>query len=488
MRLTRRDVLAGGISTAALSLLPGCDRSEIGSGDSAMGPFDVCVIGSGFAGTHLALELVASGYRTAIVEAGSELPSDTQASFPVENAGKIRYPATATRAIALGGTSTHWTGMVNRLRPSDFRLSTTFGMEVDWPLTYQDLEPYYCRAETALSTEGRAMVEGAEPARSCDYPQLLTGAYVPPHMMNQGRLLPFFAVAQSRRKGQPVRLVDEELPMLKRAPSAEVFSDHRVMRLFSRETGFISHAEVQTPNGTRKTLRARCFVIAAGVIESPRLLLMSTSERFPRGLGNSNDLVGRNFVEHPTLMFRFRSNQLPAIGEEAAHRTYAFNDLARRKGMNAYHYQLNHWKSGKVIWKMQPEMQPMLENRITLSTQNRDAFDAPIPRLSFSYSERDLKTNAHAEKFLRAQAIVMDTSANEFSLSERWRAHPSGTCRMGFNDRSGVVDRDNRVFGTSNLYVSGACVFPTSGTANPTLTVVAMTLRLGDHLKSVLRG
>ena len=99
-----------------------------------------------------------------------------------------------------------------------------------------------------------------------------------------------------------------------------------------------------------------------------------------------------------------------------------------------------------------------------------------------------MKTGAHAETFLKAQAIVLGASPNELSLVERWRAHPSGTCRMGFDELSGVVDRDNRVFGTSNLYVSGACVFPTSGTANPTLTVVAMTLRLADHLKSVMRG
>lgn len=427
MRWTRREVLAGGIATAAASLFPGCNRSETGFGGAEIGPFDVCVIGSGFAGTHLALELVAAGYRTVIVEAGSDLPSDTSRSFPVENAGEIDYPATATRAIALGGTSTHWSGVVNRLRPSDFRLSSTFGMDVDWPITYEDLEPYYCRAETALSAQGRVMVPGAEPPRSCDYPQLQAGEYKSPSMMYQGSRLPFFEVARSLRNGAPVRLAEEELPSLKRDPNSSVLSDHRVARLVSSDGNSISHAEVKTPSGERLLIKARSFVVAAGVIESLRLLLMSPSRWFPKGLGNESGLVGCNFVEHPTLLLGFQSHP-GTEGAQESHRTYAFNDVARRRGMNAYHYQLNNDLSGYTRWKMQFEMRPVIENRITLSQEGRDSFGDPSPRLSFSYSNRDRRANAHAQKFLRAQAIALGADARILRLVKKWRAHPAGTC------------------------------------------------------------
>ena len=95
---------------------------------------------------------------------------------------------------------------------------------------------------------------------------------------------------------------------------------------------------------------------------------------------------------------------------------------------------------------------------------------------------------AHAKEFFPSQASAMDADPSAARKMQGWRAHPSGTCRMGFDDASAVVDRNNRVFGVTNLYVSGACTFPTSGTANPTLTVVALTLRLSDHLVSVLRA
>lgn len=481
---TRREFLAGGISTALSYSLLGCR----GRTAQEAGLYDACVIGSGFAGTYLALTLVSHGLRTIMLEAGAaDGAIDQRRLFPVENSGEIKYPANRTRAIAPGGTSRLWSGVLSRLRPSDFRAASEFGMDVDWPITYGLLAPYYCEAERLLSATGHVVVPDAEPPRKCPYPSLMEGVYKSPQLEYDGKSLPFFLNAFSYRNAGPVRLADLEIPEFERSPMATLLSGHRVARLVTTDGKSITYAEVQTPSGDRRSIRARCFVVAAGVIESARLLLLSRSKWFPNGLGNASGLVGCNFIAHPSFAWHFTpARRLDA--SEGSHRSYALNDWARRHGMNAYHCQLHVDSDRTTILKMQPEMQPRLENRVTLARDTTDGFGDPAPRLSFGYSERDRKTMAHAKEFFPSQASAMDADPSAARKRQGWRAHPSGTCRMGFDDASAVVDRNNRVFGVTNLYVSGACTFPTSGTANPTLTVVALTLRLSDHLVSVLRA
>jgi choline dehydrogenase-like flavoprotein len=282
-------------------------------------------------------------------------------------------------------------------------------------------------------------------------------------------------------------LADGELQLFERSPFGEFLTGHRVARLVTTDGESIAHAEVQTPSGERRSIRARCFVVAAGVIESPRLLLLSRSKWFPDGLGNRSGLVGCNFVEHPSFAWHF-TPQRRLDASEGSHRSYALNDWARRHGMNAYHCQLEVDTEPPTTLKMQPEVEPRIENRVMLDPEAKDAFGDPAPLLSFSYSERDRKTIAQAEKFYPMQAESMGADPNGARRRQGWRAHPSGTCRMAHDEAKGVVDENNRVFGMTNLYVSGACTFPTPGTANPTLTVVALTLRLSDHLASVLRA
>jgi choline dehydrogenase-like flavoprotein len=106
--------------------------------------------------------------------------------------------------------------------------------------------------------------------------------------------------------------------------------------------------------------------------------------------------------------------------------------------------------------------------------------------VELGYSERDRRTMARGEAISVAEVDRLNDSGGRVRRAQRWRWHPAGTCRMGFDETSGVVDRDNRVYGLENLFVSGASVFPSSGTANPALTVVALTLRLADHLQKLL--
>ena len=485
--------MLGGVAAATVGGLGACRRDDSGGGDTAADAgsdlderYDVCVIGSGFAGTFLALRTADAGLRTIVVEAGSqrgdrEFADDPARAFRFSTSGPIEYPVNYARLIAVGGASGHWTGLVNRMRPSDFRLRSEFGLDVDWPLAYADLEPYYCRAEQALAVNGRAPVEGAEPPRTCAYPVQAPDPYRPPRVRFEGAPVRMFSVARSRRDGEPLRLGRREVLAFRDSPNGYLLAKHRAIRLVPRDPRTVDHLEVRPLDGAPKRIRARCFVVAAGAVESARLLLLSHSDGFPRGLGNAHDLLGRYFLGHVTVNWRFGPRTLGGL-YPGNHRSYDFYDAFRRRGLGACHYQLFVSETQQVVWKLQPEMEARPENRIALSSGETDAWGLPIPDLALAFSERDRRTLAEGERFLRAQAQALNADPAGIGRRATWRAHPSGTCRMGFDERGGVVDRDNRVFGVDNLYVSGACTFPTSGTANPTLTVVALTLRLADHL------
>lgn len=478
MVLDRRAFLLGTSALGAAAL--GCDRL-------GRERYDLCVIGSGFAGTFLALRAVEHGLRTIVIDAGSSPqrfpePDDLETSFQFTNSGSIDYPINATRAIAVGGASRHWGGVVTRLWPSDFRMRSELGLLVDWPISYEDLEPYYCEAERALAVRGYAPIAGAEPPRACAYADAKPGPYVPPSLECTGEGAIFFPLAHSRRKGEfGIHLVDEEVPRLLDHPLGSLLDDRQVTRIVTLDGKTVDHVEARGLEATSRRVHARAFVVAAGVVESARLLLLSRSSWFPQGLGNRRGLVGRHFNEHPSLEARFEQRnglELP-LGH---HRTCSFNDTYRRAGLNASQFQLDVWAQGLVRCMVQPEIEPRYENTVTLSPSRTDAFDNALPDLHFSYSERDRRTLAASRDLLARAKRELGPAAAAIPDHDRWRAHPAGTCRMGADERTGVVDRYNRVFGVENLFVSGACTFPTSGTANPTNTVVALTLRLADQL------
>ncbi|MDH3255258.1 MAG: GMC family oxidoreductase [Acidobacteriota bacterium] len=483
MTLTRRRFLIhAGTMAAAVGA---CGRVRMPE------TYDLCIIGSGFAGTYLGLRAVENRLHTILIEAGSSpqpLPDEhsLKESFGFSNSGATRYPVNGIRDIAVGGTSTHWGGVMVRLWPSDFRMRSEFGLYVDWPLTFEDLEPYYCQAEKLLSVKGHDPASIAEPARQCRYPVENPEPYRAPELEIEGVQAAFSSVPHSRRNGDfALRLFDEEIPAFMASEYGTLVEDRQVCRIVTLDGRSIDHVEIRGLDGSVDQVRARCFVIAAGTIESARLLLSSTSSWFPTGLGNANDLVGRFFNVHPSIQTRFDVRQDLGL-PPGQHRTCSLNDSHRRAGVNASHYQMDVAGNGRVRWRVQPEIEPRHENRVTLNSRQKDAFDNPLPDIGFGYSPRDLLTLERARESTEWAKRMLAASGSEATKHDRWRAHPAGTCRMASNPESGVVDQWNRVYGLENLYVSGAATFPTSGTANPTETLVALTLRLADHLEGLL--
>ncbi len=482
MGFTRRDFLIGSGAVLASSAV-GCAPDD--------SSYDLCIIGSGFAGTFLGLRAVQHGLRTVIVEAGSSpekggSPESLEPSFRFRNAGSQSYPVNGTRAIAVGGASRHWGGVTTRLWPEDFRMKSEFGRLVDWPIGFDDLAPYYCDAEAFLLPRGYAFVPGAEPPRPCAYPNQRTGPYRDPGVRIEGKEVAYFPLAHSRRGGNfATRLFDEEIPSFVQSDLGTLIEDRQVTDIVTLDGKNIDHVKLHSLGGRPKELRAKVFVVAAGVVESCRLLLASRSNWFPDGLGNRHGQLGHYFNVHPSLQTKFDLRpdlDLP----QGHHRTCSLNAAYRRDGINACQYQLDVLASGAARWKAQPEIEPNYGNFVTLSRTETDSFGIPLPEVHFGYTERDQRTLERNYASLEVAKRELGAAGGTVNDHDRWRAHPAGTCRMGFDEKTGVVDRNNRVFGLDNLFVSGACTFPTSGTANPTNTVVAMTLRLADHLKDAL--
>jgi len=487
--ITRRNFLIGSgavVATSAIGFSGGCAGERLPDES-----YDLCIIGSGFAGTFLGLRAVDHGLRTVIVEAGSSpqrggLPDSLEASFKFRNSGLQSYPVNGTRAIAVGGASRHWGGVTTRLWPEDFRMKSEFGRLVDWPITFEDLLSYYCEAERLLLTRGFEAVAGAEPTRNCPYPNVKGGDYRDPGIRIEGKDVAYFPLAHSRRGGNfAIRLFDEEIPNFVRSNGATLVEGRQVINIVTLDGKTVDYVDLRGPAGRPEKLRAKVFVIAAGVVESCRLLLASRSSWFPDGLGNRHRQLGHYFNVHPSLQTKFSLR--PGLDlPQGHHRTCSLNHDYRREGINACQYQLDVLASGTARWKAQPEIEPNYDNYVTLHGTESDAFGVPIPEIHFGYTAQDQRTLERSYATLEAAKRKLAAAGGTVSDHDRWRAHPAGTCRMGFDETTAVVDRDNRVFGLNNLFVSGACTFPTSGTANPTNTVVAMTLRLGDHIHEML--
>ncbi len=460
---TRRSFLAS-LGASVVVWGPGCGRREVPT------TYDVVVVGSGFAGLLLALRTATAGLSTLVLEAGGSFAQGGALNPSVSNAGGLEYPIASTRVLALGGTSNHWTGVVGRLSERDMQTQSLFGLDVDWPIRYADLDPWYCEAEQALRVVGRAPVSG-EPGRECAYP-LQESGYAGPDLPGPTGSLRFAAPAKSLRRPGPVRLTEEELPAFDKLEHGTLLSQHAVTGLVVENGRAVGVAAVDG-QGARHRFAARAVVLAAGVLETPRLLLHA-------GLGG--DHVGRHFNAHPTWGWKWEAEAAPQGWTGRSHRTIDLDQHLRSLGLSAAHLQLD--TKPAMRWVMQPELEPHRDNRVTLGAQT-DAHGVPLLALHFDRTERDARTLEAARALLTRHRGALGVP-EDARVVEGWRAHPAGTCRMSASAADGVVDAHNQVHGTPGLYVSGASVFPTSGTANPTLTVVALTLRLAAHLKATL--
>jgi choline dehydrogenase-like flavoprotein len=255
--------------------------------------------------------------------------------------------------------------------------------------------------------------------------------------------------------------------------------------------------------------RARVFVVCGGGMESPRLLLLSRSEAHPEGIGNHHDRVGRGFNEHPSVNFYAKISHRwgTIVPTNKIGRTHQFYDHFRAQGLGSVlpvfrqswilpHHNMPLKLSniprniasvfGRLVKAtlyigVVVEMRVSDSNRVTLSRTKKDSFGQPLAHLIFSYGQDDLALLEQSRALVHEFYRKLDASSiHEAQVT--WSRHHQGTCRMGANPKTSVVDPDLRVHGTPNLYVCGSEVFVTGGSMQPCLTIMALAGRLGEHL------
>jgi len=478
-------------------------------------PYDVCIIGSGPAGTCLGVSLTRQGLRTLILESGLGLTSwltssRVQSLARYEYDGDTNYPLKRTASRLLGGNSNFWTGRCERFHPSDLETHPYTPPENPWPIRYADLDDYYDAAEKILRVRGGPRTSHAPPRR---HPLPLPGSpdiqYLKDLCARAGVEVEDTATATPSKTFRFFNVQKEILPAFHSSRLGTVVIGATVNRLIGNRDREITGAEVTTLDGQKGVARARMFVVCCGGLESARLLLLSASEVFPDGIGNADDMVGRGFNEHPNVGFyaQVPHTARTLVPTNKIARTHQFYTAFRSEGLGAIvpvfrqawlmpnHLlpfklrnvpanavaALGRFARAALYVGAAVEMKPSLANRVTLSRHRTDLFGRPAAHLIFNFSEEDLTLLERSRTLIRGWLATFGaTRIHEIEVA--WSRHHQGACRMGTNPRTSVVDSDLRVHDTRNLYVCGCEVFSTGGAMQPSLSIAALALRLGDHL------
>ena len=482
--------------------------------------YDVCIVGSGPAGSVLCRSLVAQGVKTLVLESGKNLMSwwldkriKTMAAY--ELTGNTNYPLTNTRARTLGGTSNFWTGRCTRFNISDFEQNPYTPEGNPWPINYSELEPYYEKAEKTLRVRGCGLSESAPPRKNPFPLQSKTDLSDLKSLLAAVGIASDCSPTATPKKGfRFFRAQKEILPGTFDSPLATILEGANVTRIIAGKDNKIEGLEVRTMTGDTKTARAKLFVIAGGGIETPRLLLHSRCDQFPKGIGNVSGMVGKGFNDHPAVNFfgtiRHTKGTLSPIPKIV--RSHQYYDAFRQEGLGSVllvfrqawvfpHHNLpllglSKWSNlpKSIFTFLRRTIQPTLyigatieqnllsSNRVTLSEQRKDCFGNPLAHLHFDFSQEDLQTlNRTRELIIGIYNKLGATDVRETEVS--WSRHHQSTCRMGNNPQRSVTDRYLRVHESPNLYLCGSEVFVTGGAMQPCLTIVALAHRLADYLK-----
>ena len=486
---------------------------------------DVAVVGSGPSGMTLTRVLASRGFDVTLLESGGREPDGaTNDLARGEVRGRV-YPLPATRQRYFGGSSNHWGGYCRPLDPIDFEAREWVAFS-GWPFGREELAPYYGPASE--------IVEIA-PARFDDVAYWQAQTEEPRLGLVAGRLTERFY-----QFSPPTRFASRYGPELAASARVRVLLYANLVRILAAESlRAIDHLEVRTLTGRTHRVRARAYVLAAGGLENPRLLLASR-DRIPEGIGNQNGLVGRFFMEHPHVggvaqivmrdprrLPRVYRERVVADGRAGRAAFFPTADFLRRERLlnvsftvtvkgryrgdeqeepAAEHLRMLRAAEAFLIERRpesaetetqgawvsvgcRSEQVPNPDSRVTLSSET-DALGMPRLVLDWRLTEQDRRSIAAHVRSLAYELGALGLGRLQMHIADDglWPervgvgSHHMGTTRMSDDPRRGVVDRDCRVHGLENLYIAGSSVFPTGGAVNPTLTIVALALRLGDHL------
>lgn len=457
-------------------------------------------------------------------------PYDYCYDVPGENTtvGDIHWGYEGARVMAYGGSTLHWGAWCVRYQPEDFHLFSNTGEGADWPIGYADLENYYAMAEDHLSVCGDVGESWNKHRAHQPYPRPDFGWMAADGAMIEG----FKAVGIEPGKMPIARFrkcmttgTCKYCPFGSRYTAQDALDE---LRDDARHTGLevrclspvtrlvvggaknkVEAIEVlDSQSGAVSRVTADTFIVCAGTYECAKLLMRSTSGHWPEGIGNDHDLVGRFIVSHsflrvkgtfpknpghwlqeydfPTLM----SRSMDTPEQQKDGKVFLFKnrilpnvDIGQLMIDGKSRQQIIDILGGPMEQELQAfyEEKSQFRNRLTLKP-GTNRFGLPLSRIDYlrdpRFAERATKRLEPMKKVLHA----MDCQITAAKWDDPGGHHATGTCRMGKSPEEGVTDSNMRVFGTDNLFVCSNATFPTCTAVNPTLTLTAMAMRLGDHL------
>jgi len=500
---------------------------------------DLCIVGAGAGGSVLAQRLARHGWRIVILEAGPFWHPDED--WVSDEAGSHHLYWTQKRIIGgsdpielgknnsgrgVGGSMVHYAGYTPRFHPSDFETFTQDGVGADWPISYWELKKHYEQVERELPVAGQDWPWG-HPHSYPFSPHPISGAASilregahklgirmrvgpvgivngtfgnRPHCIYRGYCL------------QGCKVNAKASPYVTHLPDAlahgvEVRANSMAMRVDVDESEQATGVTyVQEKGGAERRQRARLVAVAGYSIETPRLLLNSVSKHFPHGLCNKEDQVGRYVMvqgasqtagRYPTEMRMYKAPP-PEVSSEDYYETDARRGFARGfsiqtvaplpigwaehvladghwgGALREYMRDYNHWSTIGVL----NELLAQPENRITIAAE-KDEYGIPVARMDYSLCDNDKKNIAWSTQIIKN--ILHASGAQDILTIHRY-AHLIGGCRMGTRPENSVVDSDQRTWAVPNLFVTDGSACPTQGSANPALTIMAMSSRLAERL------
>jgi len=506
----------------------------------------VVVIGTGAGGGTLANELAQQGIDVVALEAGARhLPPDyvnnewasfgqlawtdmrtTSGTWRVAN-DFPNLPAWIVKAV--GGSTVHWAGASLRIQDHEFRAKTEYGdVEganlLDWPLTLQDLEPYYARAEDKLGVTRTNDIPGLPGnnnfkvfkagADKLGYKNCHTGRMAINSEARDGRAacqqLGF--CFQGCKMGAKWSTAYTEIPQGEETGKLEVREQAHVLRIEHDDSGKVNGVVYQDADGNEQLQKARAVCVAGNSIESPRLLLNSASSMFADGLANSSGQVGKNYMRHmtgsvyaafenPVNMYR-GTTMAGIITDEARHDPsrgfvggYEMETLSIGVPFMAaflnpgawgreFSSAMDNYQNMAGMWLVGEDM-PQETNAISLS-DDKDATGMAVANVHFDDHPNDIAMRDHA--YQQGMALYDSVGATQTYPTPPYPStHNLGTLRMSEKSADGVVNGFGRSHDIDNLFVSDGSQFTTGGAENPTLTIVALAIRQAEHIAQQMK-
>ena len=501
----------------------------------------VVVIGSGAGGGTLGNELAQKGIDVVVLEAGGRHEADEFINDEWGSFGQLAWldkrttsgswrvandfgglPAWIVKAV--GGSTTHWAGASLRFQEHEWRAKTHYGDVdganlLDWPITAEDMAPYYDKAEYKMGvtrTNGIPGLPGNNNykvleagAKALGYKDVHTGRMAINSQDRDGRT----SCQQSGFCFQGCKFAAKwstlytEIPKGEETGKMEVRANAHVLKIEHDDSGKVTGVVYADKDGNQHLQKARIVAVAGNSIESPRLLLNSASSMFPDGLGNSSGQVGKNYMRHMTgsvyavfdkpVNFYRGTTMAGIITDESKHDTsrgfvggYEMETLGLglpfmaaflnpgawgrefSAAMDMYDHMAGMWLVGEDM--------PQESNAITLSDE-KDQYGMAVPNVHFDDHENDLAMRKHA--FQQGTAVYDAVGATvTYPTPPYPSTHNLGTNRMSAKASDGVVNKWGQSHDIANLFVSDGSQFTTGAAENPTLTIVSLAIRQADYI------